>query len=84
MQDVGLDEFQHSGPVGQLDIQCVRQPGLLQLSLLLHQRRVHVARVFEDVLTDQLLAVRPPLDLRLEHVARLGPLQSLTLLVESR
>ena len=81
VQNVGLDQLEHARPVRELHVQRVRQPGLLELSLLLHQGRVHISGVLEDVLPHQLLAVGPALDLGLEQVARLGPLQPLALLV---
>lgn len=83
VQNVLLDQLQRPRPVGQLVVERVGEPALLEHPLPLRQGRVHVVHVgFQDVLSDELLPVRPLLDLRLEQVPGLGALQLAALLVE--
>lgn len=82
VENILLDELERSRSMTELIVELVGQPGLLQHTLPLGQARVHVTHILEDVLPDQLLPARPLLDLRLQQVAGLRPLQLLALLME--
>lgn len=82
MENILLDELERSGPMTELVVQLVGQPGLLQHALSLGQARIHVTHILEDVLPDQLVPAWSLLDLRLQQIPGLRPLQLLALLVE--
>ena len=82
VEDVALDQLQGAGPGGQPLVEVVGQAGLLQPALLLVGARVEGGLLLEDVLLNQLIPRRPPLNLVLQVVAGLRPLQLQPLLVE--
>lgn len=84
MKYVFLDELEGSGPVAELVVQLVGEPGLLEHALTLGEARIDMADVLEDVLSDELVPAGPLLNLRLQQVAGLASLQLFRLLVESR
>lgn len=82
MQYVLFYQLQWSWPVRQLGIERIGQTALYQHTLTFGQRSIHVANVLEYVLSDQLLFVRPLLDLGLQQITHLGTLQFLSLFME--